>query len=225
MAKTVLDMSMSLDGFVAGPNETPENGLGDRGEASALLVRCRSRGPTTEESRAVPMRSMARSIDEVMATGVGGRRDVAPSSRPDGGTATTTTACRSSSSAVLARAPTSRNGRWSPASMMSARRWRAPGRPRASVTSSSTASARREAALAAGVLDEVQIHLVPTLLGEGRRLFEGIGTEPPRVRADPFDAGQRRHPSALSRPSIGGRLSRQILRMGRAGLEPATKGL
>jgi dihydrofolate reductase len=30
------------------------------------------------------------------------------------------------------------------------------------------------AALEAGVLDEVQLHLVPTLLGEGRRLFEGI---------------------------------------------------
>jgi dihydrofolate reductase len=34
------------------------------------------------------------------------------------------------------------------------------------------------AALSAGVLDEVDLHLVPTLLGEGRRLFEGIGTEP-----------------------------------------------
>ena len=30
------------------------------------------------------------------------------------------------------------------------------------------------AALEAEVLDEVQLHLVPTLLGEGRRLFEGI---------------------------------------------------
>ena len=29
---TVLYMSMSLDGFIAGPNERPENGLGDGGE-------------------------------------------------------------------------------------------------------------------------------------------------------------------------------------------------
>jgi riboflavin biosynthesis pyrimidine reductase len=28
--------------------------------------------------------------------------------------------------------------------------------------------------LEAGVLDEVQLHLVPSLLGAGRRLFEGI---------------------------------------------------
>jgi hypothetical protein len=31
MSATVLDMSMSLDGFIAGPNETRENGLGDGG--------------------------------------------------------------------------------------------------------------------------------------------------------------------------------------------------
>ena len=32
-------------------------------------------------------------------------------------------------------------------------------------------------ALAAGLLDELEIHLVPVLLGEGRRLFEHLGTE------------------------------------------------
>ncbi|MFL5978904.1 MAG: dihydrofolate reductase, partial [Gaiellaceae bacterium] len=31
MSATVLYMSMSLDGFIAGPNESPENGLGDGG--------------------------------------------------------------------------------------------------------------------------------------------------------------------------------------------------
>jgi hypothetical protein len=32
MSSTVLYMSMSLDGFIAGPNESPDNGLGDGGE-------------------------------------------------------------------------------------------------------------------------------------------------------------------------------------------------
>ncbi len=32
MSSTVLYMSMSLDGFVTGPNEGPDNGLGDGGE-------------------------------------------------------------------------------------------------------------------------------------------------------------------------------------------------
>ena len=33
MSTTVLYMSMSLDGFIAGPNETDDNGLGDGGGA------------------------------------------------------------------------------------------------------------------------------------------------------------------------------------------------
>jgi dihydrofolate reductase len=39
-------------------------------------------------------------------------------------------------------------------------------------------------ALAAGVLDEIQIHLVPVLLGEGRRLFEHLGTD--HIELDPI---------------------------------------
>src|SRR5512138_2292107 len=32
MGKVIFNMTMSLDGFVAGPNDGPENGLGDGGE-------------------------------------------------------------------------------------------------------------------------------------------------------------------------------------------------
>jgi dihydrofolate reductase len=32
-------------------------------------------------------------------------------------------------------------------------------------------------ALAAGVLDELELHLIPVLFGQGRRLFEGLGPE------------------------------------------------
>ena len=34
MSKVVLDMGMSLDGFVAGPNGGPQNALGDGGSES-----------------------------------------------------------------------------------------------------------------------------------------------------------------------------------------------
>ena len=33
MGKVVFNMTMSLDGFVAGPNDNPDNGLGDGGDA------------------------------------------------------------------------------------------------------------------------------------------------------------------------------------------------
>ena len=32
-------------------------------------------------------------------------------------------------------------------------------------------------ALAAGVLDEIEIHLIPVLLGQGRRLFDNLAPE------------------------------------------------
>jgi dihydrofolate reductase len=38
-------------------------------------------------------------------------------------------------------------------------------------------AATAQLALAAGILDELEIHLVPVLLGRGRRLFENLGPE------------------------------------------------
>lgn len=35
--------------------------------------------------------------------------------------------------------------------------------------------------LAAGLLDEIELHVVPMLAGQGQRLFEGFGTPPPRL--------------------------------------------
>ncbi len=35
--------------------------------------------------------------------------------------------------------------------------------------------------LAGGLLDELQLHVVPLLLGDGVRLFDGLGTDPPEL--------------------------------------------
>ena len=81
MAATVLYMSMSLDGFIAGPNEGPDNGLGDGGHrlhewlwtdgAEADLANLRSGGVN------------GLVIDEFMSTGavVAGRGTFEPAER------------------------------------------------------------------------------------------------------------------------------------------------
>jgi len=41
----------------------------------------------------------------------------------------------------------------------------------------STGASIAQRALTAGLLDELEIHLIPVLLGDGRRLFEHLGIE------------------------------------------------
>ena len=91
---TVLYMSMSLDGFIAGPNEGPDNGLGDGGHRLHEWVL-----PSADaDHKAISGLAGANRqvVDEFMATGavVAGR---GTSSRPAAGAATITTASRSSS--------------------------------------------------------------------------------------------------------------------------------
>ena len=99
MCATVLYMSMSLDGFIAGPNEGPDNPLGDGGHRLHEWVLT---GADADHS-GVPGRPSGvngQVFDEFMATG---RSSAAggPSSPRTAGAATTTTACRSSSSPAM----------------------------------------------------------------------------------------------------------------------------
>ena len=112
MAATILYMSISLDGFIAGPNEGPDNGLGDGGERLHEWI-WTSDEPSGESS--VPARPSGVNgtvWDEFMSTGavVAGRGTFEPAG---GWAATTTTAYRSSSSTGGSRVSTLGSGRWS----------------------------------------------------------------------------------------------------------------
>jgi dihydrofolate reductase len=173
MSATVLDMSMSLDGFIAGPNDGPGNGLGDDGHRlHDWLSGGQPSGPSGVPGR--PSGVNGQVYDEVMATGavVTGRRtfefaDGWGGDHHDGVPIF-----------VLTRhEPNSETEQWPLVSYVTDIRTamteakRAAGDKNVLVHGAGTA----QLALAAGVLDEIEIHHIPVLLGQGRRLFDHLG--------------------------------------------------
>jgi dihydrofolate reductase len=169
MSKSVLDMSMSLDGFVCGPNETPENGLGDNG--------ARLHWWFGKADKSDPGDVDTQQIDELMSTGavVAGRGTVEPAGWWKGDHHDGVPIF------ILTRTRTPEDvAQWPLITVLddvteAITRAKEAGGDRDVLVHGVTCA---QAALSAGVLDEVQLHLVPTILGEGRRLFEGIGPEP-----------------------------------------------
>jgi dihydrofolate reductase len=175
MSSTVLYMSMSLDGFVAGPNEGPDNGLGDGGHR---LHEWFSAGAATAHS-GVPGRPAGVNgevIDEMTSTGavVCGRGTIEPAGGWGGDHHDGVPIF------VLSRhQPSAEAAQWPLVTYVGdvatamARAKEAAGEKDVMVHGVGTA----QLALGAGVLDELQIHLIPVLLGEGRRLFEHLGAD------------------------------------------------
>jgi dihydrofolate reductase len=169
-------MSMSLDGFIAGPNEGPGNGLGDGGERlhewALTGVDAGEKGVPALVSGGVN----GQVIDEFMSTGavVAGRGTFEPAGgwggdHHDGVPIFILTRQQPYSFAVDWPLVT-------PVSDIAA-----------AMTSAKEAAAGKnvlvhgagiaQRALAAGVLDELELHVVPVLFGQGRRLLEGLPAE------------------------------------------------
>jgi dihydrofolate reductase len=173
VSATVLYMSMSLDGFIAGPNEAPDNGLGDGGHRLHEWV-MKGAGDDLELARGPGVNGQV--IDEFMSTGaiVAGRGTFEPAGgwggdHHDGAPIF-----------VLAREkPGIDIGQWPLVTYVDDVRTamsdakQAAGDRNVLVHGAGTA----QLALAAGVLDELEIHLVPVLLGQGRRLFDNLAPE------------------------------------------------
>jgi dihydrofolate reductase len=163
-------MSMSLDGFIAGPNEGPDNGLGDGGHR---LHEWALTGADTDHS-GIPGRPSGvngQVFDEMLATGavVAGRGTFEPAGGWGGDHHDGVPIF-----ILTRRAADSESGRWPLVSYVPdvktamTRAKQAAGDKDVMVHGAGTA----RLALAAGVLDELEIHLVPVLLGQGRRLFD-----------------------------------------------------
>ncbi len=174
MSASVLYMSMSLDGYIAGPNDEPDNPGGDR------FMRLHEWFVAPEGEFFRPSGPAGELIGEMNATGavLSGRRTVeqadhwkgdhhgvpifVPSHRPPGPS--------------VANYPLVKYVTEGIASAMAQAKAAAGDR---NVLVHGAYTAQR--ALEAGVLDELQIHQIPVLFGGGRRLFEVL---PSRVELE-----------------------------------------
>ena len=168
MSATVLYMSMSLDGFIAGPNEGPDNGLGDGGHRLHEWLPARTGPLVAGANRQV--------VDESIATGavVAGRGTFEPAGGWGGDHHDGVPIF------VLSRQePGIDTGQWPLVTYLSdvgtamTAAKEAAGEKNVLVHGAATA----QLALAAGVLDELEIHVIPVLLGQGRRLFADRDSE------------------------------------------------
>ncbi|HEV3472562.1 MAG TPA: dihydrofolate reductase family protein [Actinomycetota bacterium] len=175
MSATVLYMSMSLDGFVAGPIEGPDDGLGDW--IKRLHDWALPGGGGVHDLDAVRRSGNVNGkvIDEFMSTGavVAGRGTFEPAGGWDGDHHDGVPIF------ILTRRDPADLKQWPlvtyvndvTRAMTLAKE--AAGDKNVLVHGVGTASL----ALAAGVLDEIELHVVPVLFGQGRRLFEGLPPE------------------------------------------------
>ena len=160
-----LYMSMSLDGFIAGPDDRAGQELGrDGGRLFNWMDDRMSDGPNGQVFR------------EVLATGalISGRRTFELAGRWQGDHHDGVPIF-----VLSRREPDSEMGQWPLVTYVNDVRTamseakRAAGDKNVLVHGAGTA----QLALAAGVLDELEIHLIPVLLGQGRRLFDNLDPE------------------------------------------------
>ena len=168
MGKVVLDMSMSVDGFITGPDDGKDHGLGVGGERLHDWLSDGGADPSSYRPVDGPSATV---FDEMMATRavITGRRTFdfaggwagdhhdgvpifvlthAPPAEPPPGHARYVTDVGECASRARAAA----------------------GDGDVMVHGAATA----QALLRAGELDELELHVVPVLLGQGRRLFDNL---------------------------------------------------
>jgi len=175
VSATVLYMSMSLDGFIAGPNEGPGNGLGDGGDRLHEWAMT-SAGAGLEGLRSRSDGVNGQVIDEFMSTGavVAGRGTFEPAGGWGGDHHDGVPIF------ILSRQePDTLPEQWPLVTYVSDiesamhQAKQAAGEKNVLVHGAGIA----QLALGAGVLDELEIHVVPVLLGQGRRLFDNLDPE------------------------------------------------
>jgi dihydrofolate reductase len=176
MGATVLYMSVSVDGFIAGPNVRPDNGLGDGGGRLHDWVLPPSDDAGSGLPTLVSGGVNGQIVEEFMATGavVAGRGTFEPANGWDGdhhGGVPIFVLSRHQPGIDIASWPLVT---YTDDVEVAFGRARAVAGGRDILVHG---AATAQLALAAGILDELELHVVPVLLGQGRRLFDGLPAE------------------------------------------------
>jgi dihydrofolate reductase len=171
VGKVRLYMSMSVDGFIAGPDDGPESGLGRGGERLHGWLSDGGVDPGSYRPAGGPN---AQVFDEMLATGavVTGRRTFDHAGGWAGDHHDGVAVFVLTRSVPDKPAPGHARYITDVASGFAQAREAAGGRD---VMLHGAAAA--QACLVAGQLDEIELHVVPVLLGQGRRLFDGVPAE------------------------------------------------
>lgn len=171
MAQSVLYMSMSLDGYITGPDDGPDRGLGRGGEVlHAWLGEPQERYPIFD-----PPGASGEVFAELMATGavLTGKKTFDYADQWDGDHHGVPIFVPTRGEAPAERASDSVHYVTDGVESAMARAKEAAGDTDVMVHGADLA----QSLLAAGVLDEMEISLVPILLGGGRPLFKDTPAE------------------------------------------------
>jgi dihydrofolate reductase len=176
MSSTVLYMSMSLDGFITGPNVSPQNGLGDGGERLHEWVFPGAEGGDFEAAAARLTGVNKQIHDEFMSTGavIAGR----PTFEPAGGWGGDHH--DGVPIYIISRHPAPEwTAGWPAVHYVSdmAEAFAAAKRAAGDKDVMVHGAALAQRAIVDGLLDELEVHLIPVLMGDGLRLFEHLGVE------------------------------------------------
>ena len=168
MGKVVLHMSMSLDGFIAGPNVDVERPMGDGGERLHEWLSTGGEGDPRDAEVASEMFAT-----ETTGAVVMGRRTFDVGEGPWGDDGTFGLPCfvlTHTPAETLVKGATTFTFVTDGIDSALAQAKAAAGDKHINLMGANTA----QQFLSAGQLDEIQINLIPTLLGDGVRLFDRL---------------------------------------------------
>ena len=178
MVKVYVSLSMSLDGFITGPNPRPGEPMGDGGERlhewMAGMADFRERGDTSNADAYVLRELSSRTGALLMGRTMFDAGEVPWGDDPPFGMPVFVLTHRPRETVTKQGGTTYTFVTDGLEAALEQAKAAAGGKDVGLVGGTNLA----QQCLRAGILDEIQIHLVPVLLGAGTRLFDHLGVEP-----------------------------------------------